>query len=421
MKTQINFKKIEEQVAEVLDQYDHRFTSQGVHEVVQNWFNAKAPLIEILENNPNWDEENLSIVVNTSYTRPCDETIAKNILDELNYATRNKLTEKLRRFKAVLHDRGCERSIDYDCPKWRLIYHGATEQEADEFVEDYNKVLMLDYLGCDLKRICTTGTSQISVEEANILDRYYPIKGIAKVGQKKTRACRAIFKVLEYDQISDYEKYYAKFSDALNEKQYTQKCCISIHPLDYLLMSKGNSWHSCHMIDGGCYQSGSVSYMLDKATIVLYNIETDGDYKGLNALAPKISRNLFMISNNRNMVLQSRCYPNNRDYVRDQNRTFFQEQWALSLGISNEWVKFSLASDSLRYYIDRQRGATNYEDYYSSEYRTLFRIKGNTISTISNVDDGDKLPIGECPMCFNCGQQNPSCVINDELICDECI
>lgn len=417
MKTVINSKVIEEEIKEVLKQYGHPFTDKGVSKVVRKWLKVKAPLIEILENNPNWDAENLSIVVEKTCRRVMDSDTTCSVLRTLFNKYSDKLANRLRHIDRTVTERNGN-GVSFDNGFYFNIFRGATEEEAKNVDEYYSLYKLSGYLRDALVSISLTEGTEITQGHVDELNKFAYIKGIAKVGQKKTRAFRAIFKELEFEEFDDYERLYARLADSLSEKEFYERYHISVHPLDYLLMSNGNSWRSCHMIDGGCYQSGTVSYLLDEATVVMYNTESCDNNETKFALLPKLSRNLFMISRNRNTVLQSRAYPNNDSQVRESNRSVFQEQWALSLGIQNNWVKFSV--DDIHPYIYRQDGARNYPDYNQSSYRTLFRIKGKTLTNKDYPSFEEGMQVGACPMCFVCGGQDASYSDAEKLICDKC-
>lgn len=419
MKTVINLEKIEGQMKSVLKQYGHSYTDEGVSKVASEWLKAKTPLIEILEKNPNWDSENLSIVIQQATKRATDEELACRVISDLFEHNGNFLSNRLNVIDEAVRRRGGD-GISYDNGFYYNVYKGATEEEAKEVDKCYSLYQINRYLRNVFREISQKEGSEITQDDANSLDRFIHIRGIAKVGQKKTRAFRAIFKELGFEAFDGYERLYAKLADSLTEKQFFNCYHISVHPLDYLLMSNGNSWRSCHMIDGGCYQVGTVSYLLDEGTVVFYNTETHDGNKTDYALLPKLSRNLFMISRNRNVVLQSRAYPSNNESIRELNRNVFQEQWALSLGIQNSWVKFSVSDSTIDNYIDRKDGARNYRDYREPGYRTLFRVKGLTVSNKERPSYEEKMQVGVCPICFECGGQDPRRIDSERLICDEC-
>lgn len=109
--------------------------------------------------------------------------------------------------------------------------------------------------------------------------------GKCAVGQKLSRAINSLLEP-EYKIYSDegmttyYNRMFATLSDSLKAKTEKSPVYFSINPVDYLTMSHGNSWTSCHRIEfkydeRGCYHAGTLSYMNDDHTIQVYC--PDGD------------------------------------------------------------------------------------------------------------------------------------------------
>ena len=130
------------------------------------------------------------------------------------------------------------------------------------------------------------------------------------VGMKPSRAIRKYFEAVGVHRITDFEKLYAKLSDALSEKPLKRTVVLSIHPMDYLRMSYGNSWVSCHNIgDRGCYHNGTLSYLMDESAMVLTLLPET--FVGETFMQPKINRMMFFL-NEEGDILQSRLYPQTR-------------------------------------------------------------------------------------------------------------
>ena len=70
-----------------------------------------------------------------------------------------------------------------------------------------------------------------------------------------------------------------------------------MNPVDFLLMSNGNSWHSCHYIgdypdEAGCFSSGTIAYMMGEDSFIVSVIDKEWPDDNL-AFAPKINRQVF--------------------------------------------------------------------------------------------------------------------------------
>lgn len=118
------------------------------------------------------------------------------------------------------------------------------------------------------------------------------------VGAKYTRAIRQLCGAIGLTKCDDFEKQFATLSDAFSDGKVKRRYCLSINPLDFLLMSNGNP--------AKCYQAGTMSYPMDKVTMIFFtidNIKGDGDFYTY----PKLHRQLFMYSSK--FLMQSRLYP----------------------------------------------------------------------------------------------------------------
>ncbi|MCL1986691.1 MAG: hypothetical protein FWG64_01800, partial [Firmicutes bacterium] len=106
-------------------------------------------------------------------------------------------------------------------------------------------------------------------------------------GQKLSKVLSKIFAKTHVDKVSSYQKIFAKMSDLVNHgnEKSDEQLIISLHPCDYLTMSNGNSWTSCHSLKnkstgnslpvrqaGGEYSAGTLSYMNDTCTAIAYTL-----------------------------------------------------------------------------------------------------------------------------------------------------
>jgi len=249
-------------------------------------------------------------------------------------------------------------------------------------------------------------TDHIATEEfASIVNEYFPgIKAVA--GQKVSRIVNKICKSIGLDKHSDYNREFAKYSDAINPLTIKRHTVLSCHPVDYLTMSFGNSWASCHTIDkknrrempddySGCYSSGTLSYMLDGSSFVYYTV--DKEYNGNELeLQDKINRNMFHMGEDK--LIQARVYPQSTDGetgIYRQIREIAQKVISDCLEVPNMWknVKGTSECGSMIYSY-----GTHYRDYKSFEYCNVSYLKGDTEDINRNG-----IKVGHNPICVNCG------------------
>jgi hypothetical protein len=176
------------------------------------------------------------------------------------------------------------------------------------------------------------------------------INGKFVAGMKTSRAFNRVCSIYGVDKLPKYNKMFAEYADMVSGLKRKMKFYISLNPLDYLTMSFGNSWSSCHTIDkdnqrnmpnsySGMHCGGVLSYMLDGSSIITYvhNHATEDHEVG------KIYRNVFHFDNG--TLIQGRIYPQGNDGATDLYktfRTFMQTALAKLLNLtSNTWLRRS--------------------------------------------------------------------------------
>lgn len=138
--------------------------------------------------------------------------------------------------------------------------------------------------------------------------------GELNLNQKASRIVKQLCTLLGIECNSTFEQLFAAYSDELSIKEQDCKFILSVNPADFITMSHGNSWKSCHSTrDYGCYHAGCMSYATDNTTMIAYTIPIDSgkDYFDIN----KIKRQLFMLGKNQKCIMQSKMYPKNTDPI----------------------------------------------------------------------------------------------------------
>jgi hypothetical protein len=326
-----------EAICEVLDDYVHEYKIKEISEYVERWYKKKYKLMELLSKHPNWDDSQKAVVIPRDFVREIDcDTLREQIeiLTGNSYKIRNLIQYSMNNF-------------------------------VDESFFNYVK--------------------------------YYDLAKIEEIhlGQKMSRALNKVFKHTGLANSPDYNKIFAKISDCVNPHIANRRTVISVHPIDYLLMSNGDNWTSCQRLDDGCHKAGTLSYMGDEVTMIVYTVSDKYDGKEL-CLAEKIERNIFCY--HEGYILQSRLYPTNSSPNRKTFRNIVQEVIAQCLGISNKWI----INDRFKYFITKSE-SLHYEDYLE-EYVTSCKPKlwdeylaqGHTHSGFDGV-------IGSDSYCLVCG------------------
>ena len=246
----------------------------------------------------------------------------------------------------------------------------------------------------------------------------------ASAGQKVSRLVNKLMLHLGAEGNSDaYKRSFAKFADAINPFTIERPFILSANPGDYLSMSYGTNWSSCHIINpnmsrggsnySGCYRLGTLSYMNDPCSLVAYTLEKlPEDIRDITT-TPKLTRQMFMIDFNKPAILQSRLYPYTDDDDRRKDyRNIVQAAVAKILDIPNLWVK---KSGALGFYTADP--SYHYRDYNNlSWYPNTSVLKGAE----TDAEYWDRaMPIGNETYCLNtgeamCGRESDSLYIDGD-------
>ena len=145
-------------------------------------------------------------------------------------------------------------------------------------------------------------------------------------GLKTSRAFNKVCETYGVHKCAGYNKYFAAYSDSVSPKVQGIDFVMSLNPYDYLTMSRGESWTSCHNIgrwgrrseypNGGMRCGGTLSYMLDKSSIITFVVNRGSDPQE----SGKIYRNMFHYGNK--TLVQGRVYPQSSDGATNLYDTF---------------------------------------------------------------------------------------------------
>lgn len=272
---------------------------------------------------------------------------------------------------------------------------------------------------CTVRNLIRDG-QYISEEMTKAVNDTFPWL-CAHSGQKMSRLVK---KIVDHFHLgngeSDWNGTWTRFADAVNPLDVDRWTVISWHKVDYLTMSFGNSWASCHTIDKtnlrgmpnsyeGMYSSGTLSYCLDGTSVVVYVI--DKNYKGNTPeLQPKILRQMFHIAPDGTRFVQGRLYPQNKDCgakeTYDKLRNIMQRVLSECFGYTNYWKVEHGTSVCSSAIISH---GTHYRDYECYDNCTL--------STHKELDTGVMIEVGHRPICPSCGETHDA---EDCVLCPSC-
>lgn len=351
----------------LLDKYDYDYSNNAILDIIDEWALRKEGLIEAFKQHPNYVEGKFMIAFDADYERGIDRKASKNFGDWILFTASAAL---------------------------RHTYPEAVKGDW-HYGLNYSVYAFFHYLTNYATRCINENTA---VDLANI---FTELKFHA--GQKTSRVVNKICQYLGFDKVDGYNREFAKYADSLSPMVIKRHTILSINPLDYLTMSFGNSWASCHTIDkdnkrgmpnsySGCYSSGTISYMLDEVSMVLYTV--DASYNGNEYWdEPKINRQMFHYGQDK--LVQGRLYPQDNDGNSDiytPYRNIVQQIIADIFDVPNLWT-LNKGTDEVSKYITSN--GTNYPDYHHYNNCTLSRIKGS--------ENEYKMTVGAPPICIECG------------------
>lgn len=381
---------------QLLSEYDYKFTGYALNKIIDTWATNKADLIKAFKRHPNYLEGKFMIVFSHDFERVTD----RNALE---------------RFKSWV--------IDDDVAKYVKENNFMPEnmkKETSLYGQKYpTKIFDL------LIKIPVYTFQYIDSELADELNKICP-EVHAHDGQKTSRVINKLLTYIGVSKHPDYNREFAKYADALNPLTITRHTVLSVNPLDYLTMSFGNSWASCHTIDKrnkrgmpnsyeGMYSSGTISYMLDSPSMVFYTV--DASYNGNDFWnEPKINRQMFHWGEEK--LVQGRLYPQDNDgdnSVYTPYREIVQKVMSELFSFPNYWT-VSKGTDAAGKFINSD--GTHYRDYDNYSNCTLSRPKGS--------ENDRYITVGHDPICIECGHEHDTedciscCSKPSEYYCEEC-
>lgn len=378
---------------QLLSEYDYKFTGYALNKIIDTWANNKRDLIAAFKKHPNYLEGKFMIVFSNDFNRKIDMRALCDFFNWVMYTA----AEPVREFMPTeMKDYVSSHGGKYPDNVFNMFYH-----------------------------LSATADQYMSEETAEMFNGINP-EFHARAGQKTSRMVNKFCTYVGLNHLPDYNREFAKYADALNPLTITRHTVLSVNPLDYLTMSFGNSWASCHTIDKrnkrgmpnsyeGMYSSGTISYMLDSPSMVFYTV--DASYNGNDFWnEPKIDRQMFHWGEEK--LVQGRLYPQDNDgdnSVYTPYREIVQKVMSELFSLPNYWT-VSKGTDAAGKFINSD--GTHYRDYDNYSNCTLSRPKGS---------ENDRcITVGHDPICIECGNEHDTenciscCSKPSEYYCSEC-
>lgn len=406
--------KLVDDIMALLTEYHHNNSEHGVCVMLDTYFTNKEPLIKLFMNSDNY-AGNMRIVMKKMFERDKDTVQITRFISNFynNIKANNIILSKV--------DEHGKRIEDYF--NVSLKHLNVYVLEDEEFIKTLSKrsenLKQFNMEGYTLTSVDKDNTfrsiiglfrrhtsSTVSEELMNeVLSYDSTIKG--GTGMKTSRLFNRICECYGVTKAPNYNKLFAQYSDMVSDSVRELQFVISLNPYDYLTMSFGKSWASCHTIDkrnernmenaySGMYCGGTLSYMLDGTSIITYvvgpndNIQTSG----------KIYRNMFHFDVNENILVQGRVYPQGNDGATDlykKFRDFMQTELADLIGLENNMWKVKKGCA-----ICRDMTIT-----YGVHYPDYKQFGDCNVSYPSEIPEASNhvIIIGHDGICANCGEK----------------
>lgn len=426
--------KLVDTMREILSKYNHGNTEFGVCEMLNEFFINKRELILLLQKSKHYIGD-LRVALDIQMDRGGSESevrrFCRNFPDEVGSKTAIlKRTDDNGKSLTDYFKTGTKKV------KARSLHYGNTRQVL---LQEKETLDTFDYHGYTTKSVLESavfedvamyafGRNSQSKVGAALARDINDINGLSIVeGMKTSRAFNKVCKHYGVDQLPEYNRLFAQYADMVSGLKRNRKFIISVNPLDYLMMSFGNSWASCHTIDkrnvrnmpchySGEYCGGTVSYMLDHTTFITYVYDAIPE----SFEEGKIYRNLFHFDNG--TLIQGRIYPQGNDGATDLYKTFrnvVQDELAELLELEDKgWIKRDTSCESMTSTI-----GVHYPDY--------LHMDDCNVSYPRAMPDAKNriVVIGHERICPECGELMDSDIDDwgdirydntSRLVCDNC-
>lgn len=394
----------------------HANSIHGVCTILDEYFTQKSPMIDMFMASNNYIG-NMRIAVQKEFDRRISDTEIRNFF----YDIRGKLNvDKLLEF--VDADGKCFKDYLYTGKSAFSINNPpntetqtARKKNLDKFVRsnfatvesDKKRNNFLEYMSAFRYVPYSNLQDDICVDRKNGAP-------MLRKGTKTSRAFNTVCQYYGVDKLNPtvvestdengvttertvypYNKVFAEYSDLVSNLTRKMWFVISLNPLDYLTMSNGVSWHSCHSLGStGCYKGGTLSYMLDKTSIITYVVQ---DLATPLHEVPKFYRQMFHYDNN--MFMQNRLYPQGNDGATDlydKFRGFMSEEFGNLLHINGEWTVRVGARVCKEH---ASSTGAHYKDYHSNDSCAVFYPSSSNESVKNHI-----IRIGHAGICAKCGK-----------------
>lgn len=375
--------------------YKIRNTEHGVCKMLDTYFTNKQPLIDLFAKSPNY-VGNMRIVLDIEMERAVDgnevDAFCKTFMEKVkaDSVILKMVDSEGKTREDYLTNLGCKLTPDEFSKKEtkKLIEsissfapNGATTESVhnSELLQSFFQRCFGNYHLTTVDREC----SLVRCAKESL-----PTPVTLPHGMKTSRAFNKVCNTYGIDLLPNYNKLFAKYADMVSDLKRKLKFFISLNPLDYLTMSFGVSWQSCHNLRAGGWRGGTVSYMLDSTSFITF-VHNEIPTKCEEG---KIYREMFHYYNGN--LIQSRIYPSSNDGARDLYDFFGSLVCAELAKLENKTNLWDRRNTYNEDYIKGNQSA-QYPDYSHHITNAHYMLEGSKRAAIT---------IGAQRICAYCGK-----------------
>lgn len=413
-------------VKNLLNKYDIEYCDGPVKKIVDTWYDAKEGLRSILSKSQYWDEDAQAVILkDKTIIRSYDQEGARKFRDWAERALINKGKGTVSDYVDNLFY-WMEKSFKEDLgnlinlPKLRE-WAGFRDFEENSQFQDMPKLVNGQKWSRFFGALC----------------KKYELNTITDV-RTEIHTDAATGELVKREKDYGYNYHMALLGDSVNPLTINGKTfVISTNLIDYLTMSFGTNWSSCHTIDKrnrrksehtyeGQYCGGTLAYALDKVTMITYiadekneNKHNRNEYHCYGADVPYCLRDKehrAVAAWDEDKLYIARVYPDDRDGgelgIGAQFREIIQQIFAECLGVSNIWTTKkgnSATSTYVQTDLDELAAYADWQHYDTGAISFLRRIDG--------ILNEDPIKICNHAICPNCGDEHD---YSDNILCEEC-
>lgn len=409
-----NTNKLVDDTIALLNEYGHRNTEHGVCTLLDTYFTQKEPLIEMFVTSKNYIGD-MRIAVEKEFERSIDGYGLRSFFSNIG----GKLyTSEMLQCKDE-NGKGIE---DY-LPTGKKVFSISELPDARQQSTKRASMQKFDYY--DKSTVASSNNRKDFMTYMDWFSKYpYPTLDrnvqvhrtsvTTPALRKGTKTSRAFNQVCEHygvdklhpetkivngveKTVYPYNKVFAEYSDLVSTLARKMKFVISLNPLDYLTMSHGVNWISCHNIRSGGCMGGTISYMLDKVSMITFVVDKlEGDIHKI----PKVYRQMYHYE--KNLFIQNRLYPQGNDgatNLYDKFREIVVEEFTDLLSVEGGW-KHKVGPGNCTAHARNAEYSMHYPDHTYNRNATIFYPTNNEPSIMNHI-----MTIGHKGICVNCGKE----------------